>query len=602
VTEPVLVDIADGLDDFDRAVASGLDVVVVEGVDRLDSTIAARMVAAASHPGVASASPVPAAGVVQPTDFAAHPAAPPAPSVPLPCTTATAFSASALSSTPVKPRGSNVAEAVLRLGEVQAAHGWRHVACPGVAYDWDPTFAGSINPNGGWSAAAIEALAGPGNVGLEAHRSWARAVLGGTHVVIDGACLTAEPGTGTQHLVLEVSKGLAATRPRAKITLAVPPSSIEAVRREVDAHGVSVVKRSNDIDADVLYRPYQMLFAGELDMVLDVGRRTVVGQLDMIGFGNFAYHPSDDLAFFARNLQRFLMRRADAVTFISEYGRQSAFAECPDLDEQRMHVVSCGADPRPRLGESRLTPIPPAGEPFLTCLASTFWHKNRAHAVATFAELVRTHHYPGHLVIVGHEPYFGRSTAAEDELLAALPDEVAARVQRLGHVNEDEKWWLLRCADAVLYPSIVEGFGLVPFEAAAVGTPCLSFAGTAQGELLGGTDAVIDDWHVDRWAERIAGWLHDDAAAVATVDAVRRVAELYTWEACAERTWQAIDDALARPRRSVHGEDGGMLTHVAAADRRRPFADVRFAIARGGPAIGRRLRRARSDVRTRLSR
>ncbi len=39
--------------------------------------------------------------------------------------------------------------------------------------------------------------------------------------------------------------------------------------------------------------------------------------------------------------------------------------------------------------------------------------------------------------------------------------------------DEAEKAWLYAHAAAVVYPTIYEGFGLVPFEAAAHGTPCL---------------------------------------------------------------------------------------------------------------------------------
>jgi glycosyltransferase involved in cell wall biosynthesis len=50
----------------------------------------------------------------------------------------------------------------------------------------------------------------------------------------------------------------------------------------------------------------------------------------------------------------------------------------------------------------------------------------------------------------------------------------------LGAVSEAEKLWLYSNAGLVLYPTLSEGFGLVPFEAAERGVPCLS---TRQGSL-----------------------------------------------------------------------------------------------------------------------
>lgn len=593
MTEPIIVDVHQSIGDFDDAVRSGRHVAVVDGRRAPGGAVVPVLLGQATREGVASSSPVPVRAAVAPTTYPVHDSAPPPPSLPLPCPTLTVFSASALASLPVKANGaSSISEAVSRLGGTLLAHGWRHVAAPGVAYAWDPSAADQVEPTGGWTSDAIAAAAGPANTGLEAHISWATASLAGVEVVVDGACLTSEPGTGTQHLVIEVARWLALTRPTNRIKLAVRRSAMEPVRRVVVDAGVEVVERSTAKGGDLLYRPYQMLTPRELTGVVDVGRRTVVGQLDMIGFSNFAYHPSDDLAFFARNLQRHLMRRADAVTFISDFGRQSAFVECPDLDEHRLHVVSCGADPLPQEGRRVDVTQLAHGAPFIVCLASTFWHKNRPHAIATFADLVERHSYDGHLVIAGPEPYYGRSLPVEDALLDGLPDHVAARVHRLGHVGDAEKWWLLRSADAVLYPSIVEGFGLVPFEAAAVGTPCLSFAGTAQGELLTGTDAVIDKWDVTAWSDRLAGWLSSEGDAKAVVAQVEAVAERYTWRSCAERTWLAFDDALARPRRSVHAEDGSPLTRIAPTDRPATVTDLRFDLARGIPAVGRRLNRA----------
>ncbi len=136
--------------------------------------------------------------------------------------------------------------------------------------------------------------------------------------------------------------------------------------------------------------PYQLLDPAELTWLADAGQRLVVSQLDMIAFSNPSYHPSSSLFHAVRNLQRHTMRFADGVTFISEFGMQSALAECPDLDRSRCFVVSCGVDTMAPVEAGR-SPAPSmaglADPPFVACLAATFWHKNRQHAIAVFAEL-----------------------------------------------------------------------------------------------------------------------------------------------------------------------------------------------------------------------
>jgi hypothetical protein len=150
----------------------------------------------------------------------------------------------------------------------------------------------------------------------------------------------------------------------------------------------------------------------------------------------------------------------------------------------------------------------------------------------------------------------------------------------------------------VLYPSIVEGFGLVPFEAAAVGTPALAHASTAPGELLGGTAAVMATWSPSSWATRADHLIQNDAAAASLVDEVVEAAQQHTWRRCAERTWAAVDATLAMPRRSIHADDGGALARISPSPLpASTAATLRFTVARGVPAVRRRVSGLLSSVR-----
>lgn len=581
---------------LDRALADGSLVIIAgDPADGLSHRTA--LVAALSAPGAATASPVPSAAAATATAYPVHPACPPAASLPAPCAMLCALRPEAVASVDWEPTGGSVADAIRSLGQTLHHHGWRHVVAAGVALSWNPGDPSDVEPYAGWTARSIASLAGPANSALEAHMSWAGSQLGEVHVIVDGACMQATPYTGTQHVVLEIARWLSRTRIDARVEIAAPAAAAADLSRVLAGDRVAVIERRLGLAADVVYRPYQMLYAAELPFVVGTGRRGLVGQLDMIGFSNPAYHPSDQLLFFARNLQRHLMRVLDGVTFISTFGRDTAYAECPDLDRDRLHVVSCGADPKPFVGAlDRVTPLD-NNTPFLACLSSTFWHKNRTHAIRVFSELVALHGYPGHLVIAGPEPYYGRSLAAEDALLAALPPGVAGRVHRWGQVAEQEKWWLLRQAQAVLYPSVVEGFGLVPFEAAAVGTPCLVPAESATGELLGATTAAVASWMPAEWADRCVALIDSPHQARQLVTEVGRVAAQHTWEACARATWEAIDHALASPRRAIHIDDGGPLARVAPP-LRSSGTRVRFDLARGLPAVSRRVARIVSRHRS----
>ena len=586
------------------AAASGTAVVVARSSVDLNTALMSTLVQTIDAADAATASPVPTGGLT-PVAYELHELLPPAPTLAAPCPDLCAISVdavAALGTIPTIP--GTAADAVRTLGAMLLRQGWRHVASPGVALQWDPTTASPdadiVNrpeDPGSYSSAIVAEIVGPANLGLSTHVGWAQSRLTPLTVVVDGACLDGDLHTGTQHVVLEVSRQLHAVRPDASILVAVPRSALKSVALHLDGTGVTAVERDTNIDADVMYRPYQMLRLDELDAVMSVGRRRLVGQLDMIGFSNPFYHPSPQLFGFARNVQRELMRACDGVTFISDYGRRAALAECPDLAPSRLHVVSCGADPDPLL-DSDASPAVQSGVDgrFVLCISATFWHKNRGHAIATFGQLAASG-YEGGLVIIGPEPFYGRSTDADNEILATLPDDVAARVVQLGTTAARDKWWLLEHADAVLYASVVEGFGLVPFEAAVASTPCLTFEGTAPAEFLGSTSCTIDTWDPAKWAKRVLSWIEQPQLGTTVVDEIRAVAADTTWRRCAERTWTAIDASLAQPPVGAHPQDGGPLVRVQPRSGiTRGSARARFTITRLQPALARRLRRLASRL------
>jgi glycosyltransferase involved in cell wall biosynthesis len=539
---------------------------------------AARLAEACAGPLVASASAVPSAAA--PSDAVAvvpqHAASPPPPTLLLPSTEVCALRADALRSLGGRaPIDGTWRDALAGLARHLTDAGWRHVVAGGVAHRWQPDRAPAAE-DAAWGRATVAAVAAA-HAGLDAHRLWADTRLRPVRVVIDGQCVSDDIHNGTQVVVLNIARWLARTRPDAEITLAVPSQHTQVAERLLAGDHVTVVPRRSGDPFDLAYRPYQSIDPNDLRWFADAAPRTLLGQLDMIGYSNPSYHPSPALFHTVRNLQRHMLRAADGVTFISDFGRTTAVAECPDLASHRLHVVGCGVDVVPEAPDAATGAPSELGHvgPFVACLSATFRHKNRGHAIRTFAELCERHGYAGSLVIAGPEPYYGRSTDGDRAVIDALPADVARRVHAIGHVDVATKWWLLRAADLVLYPSVVEGFGLVPFEAANVGTPSLSHDGTGLHEVLGAPVALVAGWDPVEWADRAHHLISSPEATAGCVDAVLAAAGRQSWAEVARRTWTAIDTTLALP--SVrHRDEGAVWSRVEPP----PGAGVRAAGAR----------------------
>jgi glycosyltransferase involved in cell wall biosynthesis len=550
---------------------------------------AALLAAGCDEPLVASASAVPSAAA--PADSVVttslHPLLPPPPTVLLPATSVCALRIEALRSLGPLPRSNGSwSDAIVAVAQRLTDAGWRHVVTPGVAHRWDAGVSPSTD-EAAWNATTVAAVA-MAHAGLDAHRMWADTRLRPVRVVIDGQCVSDDLHNGTQVVVVNVARWLARLRPDAVVSLAVPDRHHDVARRLVSGDGVEVIARRGGASFDVAYRPYQSIDPNDARWFAEAAERTLIGQLDMIGYSNPSYHPSPALFHTVRNLQRHMMRTADGVTFISAFGRDIALGECPELAPHRLHVVGCGVDVEPAPAAAAPAALAGIG-PFIACLSATFRHKNRGHAIRTFGELCARHGYTGSLVIAGPEPYYGRSTDTDAELVAGLPADVASRIRTIGHVDAATKWWLLRTADVVLYPSVVEGFGLVPFEAASVGTPSLSYDGTGLHEVLGAPPALVAGWDPGEWADRVHRLVTSDEASSECVDAVLAAAGQQGWADVAERTWLAIDAALALP--SVrHRDEGAVWSRVeppAGAGVR--AASARHLVNRGRAVLARRI-------------
>jgi glycosyltransferase involved in cell wall biosynthesis len=177
--------------------------------------------------------------------------------------------------------------------------------------------------------------------------------------------------------------------------------------------------------------------------------------------------------------------------------------------------------------------IPDAAEVML-CLGTDFRHKNRVFALRVLDELQRRHGWRGRLVLAGQRVARGSSLGDEERLLVEQPALARALVS-LGAVSETEKAWLLRRSRLVLYPTVYEGFGLIPFEAADHGAPCLWAAGTSLSEVLPAAEAGIVAWDPASAADRALALMRDESARERQIEAVRRAAANLRWETTADR-------------------------------------------------------------------
>ncbi len=369
-------------------------------------------------------------------------------------------------------------------------------------------------------------------------------------VTIDARALTSGVN-GTKLHIVELIGALAKTgraRVRALVTADLgefrqPLTAIDGL----ELLYIDEIDQATLID-DVIHRPYQVSSLGELDLLSALGRSVLITQQDLIGFRNPAYFPANYWAQY-RRVARTAAGFADRVLFFSEHAKRDALKEGL-VDEGRAVVVPIGID------HQVMEPAAKSGIPlgaeglqgaeFMLCLGSDFAHKNRVFAIELLRALREDHGWDGKLALAGLTVEFGSSRPLEEELLEFHP-ELRDAVFELGCVDEAGKAWLLGNATAVIYPTTVEGFGLLPFEAAGAGVPCLFASGTSLAETLPVELGCLVPWSAKESAERAIGLLRDDRLRSEHVRITNEAGSRFRWSDTAEQLLNVYREAACPP-------------------------------------------------------
>lgn len=165
------------------------------------------------------------------------------------------------------------------------------------------------------------------------------------------------------------------------------------------------------------------------------------------------------------------------------------------------------------------------------------------------------------ILYVGQQPDYKnlrRLAAAHQKVLASHPDlglifvgrmnEDTARnksyFQNQGYKNihftgflpDSQRDWLFTQAEAYVFPSLMEGFGLPPLEAMAHGTPVISSNTSCMPEILGDAAVYFDPLDVDDIARHITRVLDDKSLRETMRQRGFEQVKKYSWRKMAGET------------------------------------------------------------------
>ena len=245
------------------------------------------------------------------------------------------------------------------------------------------------------------------------------------------------------------------------------------------------------------------------------------------------------------NLRRHLpgaLFAADALIAVSEATARD-LGEFAGVGSRRVHVIHEGVDP----GFATTKGVPPAGLPprYLLFVSTLEPRKNVVTLLEGFARAVAGG-YPGELVLVGR---WGWRTDAAQAALERSP--VRDRIRHLDYLERPALAAVVRGAEALVFPSLLEGFGLPVLEAMACGVPVIVSRVSSLPEVAGDAALYVDPVSPDEIAAAIVLLSGDRGLAARLGAAGRERAARFRWDEAAAATATVLRRAAGMPGRSA---------------------------------------------------
>jgi glycosyltransferase involved in cell wall biosynthesis len=173
---------------------------------------------------------------------------------------------------------------------------------------------------------------------------------------------------------------------------------------------------------------------------------------------------------------------------------------------------------------------------YVLSLGAASGRKNIDRLIAAWSQVRQA--YPGvELVLAGGTPPARIFAASRSSGEGRLADGV----RRVERIPEGDLPAIYSAADALVMPSLAEGFGLPPLEAAACGTPIVVSGNSALVEVFGPAGAVlVDPYSIDSIAHGVMEAL-GAPSSIAAPDRARLVSG-YSWSRSAERLMVALSN------------------------------------------------------------
>jgi glycosyltransferase involved in cell wall biosynthesis len=283
---------------------------------------------------------------------------------------------------------------------------------------------------------------------------------------------------------------------------------------------------------------FDLLFVPKEFVPLFLRPKTVITVYDLMGL-RFADKVSMEGKIHFWISVKYAIPAADAVLAISEETRRDVLEKCPGVDPAKITVTHLGFNRevfRPVTDPGRIKEVRAKhgleGRYLINTSSLLWYRKNLVRLVEAFARVKKSLRDPLlKLVITGKRGESYREIVETAERLGVREDLILT-----GYIPLEDMPVLLSDAEALVFPSLDEGFGLPLIEAMACGCPVISSNRSAIPEVTGEAALLVEPENTDA----IAGCMEKILTDPSEKERLRALGMVrsaqFSWEQTAQKT------------------------------------------------------------------
>ena len=263
---------------------------------------------------------------------------------------------------------------------------------------------------------------------------------------------------------------------------------------------------------------------------------------------NFEHYPKD-LPFLVRHYYKQMFprfaKKATKIVTVSEYSATDIASQY-NIDKSKISVAYNGAnelfapgteaekkDTRNQLTE---------GKPYLLFVGALHPRKNINNMLKAFDRYKSANPQDSvKLVLAGEKMWWNKTMESTFNSMQHKPDVIFS-----GRMNSEELRKAYGAAEALLYISYFEGFGIPIIEAYRCHTPVITSNVTSMPEVAGDGALYVDPFDIETIVKAIHKLRNDSELRKQLVNAGIKKSKQFSWDYTAQNIWETIQDVTSK--------------------------------------------------------